>query len=95
MKMKDNTFINYGNNNNQQRASNIAVVIHKGGTGKTTTCLNSTIPFAKKVFLAELQALPVTHHVPDSTVGKAYKKMAKNILHGNQYILSKEIKIHG
>jgi chromosome partitioning protein len=41
------------------------------------------IPFSGMVFKAQMKGLPISHYAPMSRVGKAYKKIALEIMHGN------------
>ncbi|MFB0559971.1 MAG: ParA family protein [Candidatus Lokiarchaeia archaeon] len=39
-----------------------------------------TIPFSRNVYRAQMKGTPISHYAPFSDVGKAYKKIAKEIL---------------
>lgn len=55
--MAKNRFINDANNSETQSAINIAFVHHKGGTGKTTSCLNIAgwlVKMQKQVLVVDL-----------------------------------------
>ncbi|ODS30780.1 MAG: ATPase involved in chromosome partitioning [Candidatus Scalindua rubra] len=39
-----------------------------------------TIPFSRKVYKAQMKGKPISHYAPHSGVGRAYRKIAKEIL---------------
>ncbi len=39
-----------------------------------------TIPFSKKIYKAQMKGMPVSHYAPYSDVGRAYKRIAKEIV---------------
>ena len=39
-----------------------------------------TIPFSRKVYKAQMRGIPISHYAPHSDVGRAYKKIAKEII---------------
>jgi len=39
-----------------------------------------TIPFSRKIYKAQMKGMPISHYAPYSDVGRAYKKIAKEIL---------------
>jgi chromosome partitioning protein len=43
-----------------------------------------TIPFSRKVYKSQMKGMPISHFAPFSNVGKAYKRIAKEILAYNE-----------
>ena len=39
-----------------------------------------TIPFSRKIYKAQMKGMPISHFAPFSNVGRAYKRIAKDIL---------------
>ncbi len=46
-------------------------------------CRVCTIPFSKKIYQAQYLGLPISHYAPLARVGRAYRRIAKEILEGS------------
>jgi chromosome partitioning protein len=46
-------------------------------------CPVSAIPFSKKIYQAQYLGLPISHYAPKTRVGRAYRRIAKEIIGGN------------
>lgn len=43
-----------------------------------------TVPFSRKIYKAQMKGKPISHYAPFSNVGRAYKRIAKEIVEGSR-----------